>query len=141
MRKISMSYRVLFCLLGIQALFLAQAGAQSLTAHSPVQLSPRTLIVGTVTGTDGKPLQDVSVMVKGAKKGTFTNSSGAFAINAKSGDVLVFSSIGFKQQEVTVGNETTINVTLVSSNTQMTEVVVTALGIKKQARSLGYSTT
>jgi len=136
-----MSYRVLCCLLGIQYLFLVQVGAQSLTAHSPIQLSPRTLIAGTVAGADGKPLPDVSVMVKGAKKGTFTNSSGAFAINAKSGDVLVFSSIGFKPQEVAVGNEATINVTLVASNTQMTEVVVTALGIKKQARSLGYSTT
>jgi TonB-linked SusC/RagA family outer membrane protein len=154
MRKISMSHRVLCCLLGV--LCFSHARSQSLTAHSPVSMTksvsshspetiqnsaPKGLIAGTVMGPDGKPLSDVSVTVKGAKKGTFTNSSGAFAINAKSGDVLIFSSIGYRTEQVSIGQETTINISLVSTNTQMTEVVVTALGIKKQARSLGYSTT
>jgi TonB-linked SusC/RagA family outer membrane protein len=149
-----MSHRVLCCLLGV--LCFSHARSQSLNAHSPISMTrsvsspspetiqnsaPKGLIAGTVTGPDGKPLSDVSVTLKGAKKGTFTNSSGAFAINAKSGDVLVFSSIGYRTEQVTIGEETTINISLISTNAQMTEVVVTALGIKKQARSLGYSTT
>ncbi|RFM27680.1 SusC/RagA family TonB-linked outer membrane protein [Deminuibacter soli] len=97
-------------------------------------------IVGKVTSADGAPLAGVSVMIKGTKKGVFTNANGVFKIDADKGDALVFSFVGYESFEATVGDEP-LNVTLKESQKQLNEVVVTALGIKKQSRSLGYSTT
>jgi len=98
-------------------------------------------ITGTITDNNGKPISGVTVLVKGDKKGVSTDASGMFTINAKNGDVLVFSMIGFKTKEVRLGAETTLSIGMEPFSAQMTEVVVTALGIKKQARALGYSTT
>ena len=98
-------------------------------------------IAGKVTTADGKPIAGISVTVKGSKRGVSTNIGGVFAIEAKKGDVLVFSSIGYQTREVVVGEETALSVVLVAANQQLTEVVVTALGIKKERKSLGYSVT
>ena len=98
-------------------------------------------IAGKVTGSDGKPISGVSVTIKGSRRGVSTDLGGVFAIEAKKGDVLVFSSVGFQTKEVRVGDETTLSVTLIPGNQQLTEVVVTALGIKKERKSLGYSVT
>ena len=103
--------------------------------------NPKAPITGTITDASGKPLAGASVLVKGAKKGVSTDLNGNFTINAKSGDVLIVSIIGYKTTEVAVGSQTAISVSLEPFNAAMTEVVVTALGIKKQARALGYSTT
>ncbi len=99
------------------------------------------IIAGKVTSSDGKPISGVSVTVKGTKKGVSSDISGVFAIDANKGDVLVFSSIGFQKKEVTVGDETTLMIVLTAGNQQLTEVVVTALGIRKDRKSLGYSVT
>lgn len=96
-------------------------------------------ITGTVTGADGAPLPGVSVSVSGTSHGTFTDAKGSFSINAKEGDVLVFSSIGYINSRITVGASAELSVTLQKSDNQMGEVVVTALGIKREARSLGVS--
>ena len=98
-------------------------------------------VAGKVTSGDGNPLSGVSVTVKGSKKGVSTNIGGVFAIEAKKGDILVFSSIGYQSKEVTVGDEVTLSIILLPTNQQLTEVVVTALGIKKERKSLGYSVT
>ncbi|HWK05929.1 MAG TPA: SusC/RagA family TonB-linked outer membrane protein [Puia sp.] len=99
------------------------------------------IVAGKVTSADGKPLEGVSVTIKRSKKGVSTDISGVFAIDANKGDILIFSFIGYKSKEVLVGDAAAITVTLEASKQQLTEVVVTALGIKKQTRSLGYSTT
>jgi TonB-dependent SusC/RagA subfamily outer membrane receptor len=110
-----------------------------LTTHRALAQNP---IRGTVTDAEGKPLSGVSVTLRGAKKGgASTNNNGLFTVNAKSGDVVTFSMIGYKAKEVTLGEDAVLSIVLEPSSTQMTEVVVTALGIKKQARALGYSTT
>lgn len=98
------------------------------------------LIVGKVVNADGAGMTGVSVTIKGTKKGVFTNAGGVFKIDADKGDVLVFSFVGYENQEATIGDEP-LNITLKENQKQLNEVVVTALGIKKQARSLGYSTT
>lgn len=98
-------------------------------------------ISGRVVGADGVPLSGVSVRVKGTDKGTATNVSGDFSIDANRGDVLVFSYIGYQTQEITVSDNATINVSLRMGDNNMNEVVVTALGIRKQGRAIGYSTT
>lgn len=97
-------------------------------------------IGGSVRDAKGTLLPGVSVQVKGTTKGTQTNNQGAFQIAAKSGDVLVFSSIGFEPTEVTVGSSTTLNVKLNDNVKGLNELVVTALGVKKAAKSLTYAT-
>ncbi len=96
---------------------------------------------GVVRDTKGVPLPGVSVLIKGTQKGVQTDAGGRFTLAASAGDVLVFSFLGFERQEVTIGRETTINVILKESARALSEVVVTALGIKRQSKSVGYSTT
>jgi iron complex outermembrane recepter protein len=96
-------------------------------------------IGGTVISSDGAPLPDVSITVAGTTRGTTTDSKGAFRIEANPGEVLVFSSIGYAIVRATVGGGSEVNITLTKSENSMSEVVVTALGIKREARSLGYS--
>jgi TonB-linked SusC/RagA family outer membrane protein len=97
-------------------------------------------VTGTVT--DGKtPLGNVTVQVKGSTTATLTDASGKFSIRASGTDVLVFTSVGFAKQEVSLTGKQTVNVTLVADASTMTDVVVTALGITKKSRGLGYSAT
>jgi hypothetical protein len=77
--------------------------------------------------------------VKGTTAGTTTNTAGQYSITAASNAVLVFSSVGFTTQEVSVASRSIINIVLVNNNKDLGEVVVTALGISKQARGLGYA--
>lgn len=96
-------------------------------------------VTGTVTDKSGEPLIGVSVIVKGTQFGTQTNIDGEYSINAKQGDVLKFSYIGYKSQEITVSGASQIDVVLEDDSKTLDEVVVTALGIKKEAKSLSYN--
>lgn len=90
---------------------------------------------------DNSPLPGVSVRIKGARTGTSTNNTGAFTIRAQKGQTLVFSYVGFGVIESKVGESNTININLKSSNKEeMSEVVVTAMDIKRNPRELGFST-
>jgi TonB-linked SusC/RagA family outer membrane protein len=93
---------------------------------------------GIVLDNNNQPLPGVSVTIKGSTKGTVTGVEGRFTIAVDKGQTLVFSSIGFISQE-TVVNEQYISVTLVPDNKTLNEVVVTALGVKKEFQKLGYS--
>ncbi|TBW27429.1 SusC/RagA family TonB-linked outer membrane protein [Gramella sp. KN1008] len=96
-------------------------------------------ITGTVTDTDGLPLPGVNVLIKDTSSGTQTDFDGNYSIAANQGDVLVFSFVGMETAEYTVANNTTIDVTMSADAAQLDEVVVTALGIKREKKSLGYS--
>lgn len=98
-------------------------------------------ITGKVTSSDdGLPIPGVSVKVKGTQAVTQTNSTGLFSIQSKAGDVLIFSYIGMVPQEKTVGSTMTVNAVLKPDDKSLNEVVVTAYGIERNAKSLGYST-
>ena len=100
------------------------------------------LVSGTVTDIETKvPLNGVTVTLKGTKTKVSTNSTGAFAIAANSKSILVFTNIGYKTLEVAVGNQTVLDIKLELVKEQLKEVVVTALGISKEKRALGYSVT
>lgn len=99
------------------------------------------IITGTVSDGKGTKLSGISVIVKGLAQGTSTDEAGKFSIPAPGDASLVFSAIGYATQEVAVGGRKVINVSLVAVNEDLGEVIVTALGIKRQARSLGYSAT
>jgi TonB-linked SusC/RagA family outer membrane protein len=98
-------------------------------------------VTGTVTSSEGDKLSGVSVTPKGSSKGTTTDADGKFTINTGGKTALVFSSIGFVSQDIPLSGRAVIDVSLVKDQRNLDEVVVTALGIKKQARGLGYSTT
>ncbi|SEW44528.1 TonB-linked outer membrane protein, SusC/RagA family [Chitinophaga arvensicola] len=96
-------------------------------------------IGGVVRSNTGEVLPGVNVMIAGTNKGTVTNVDGHFELDAKAGDVLIFSSIGFAQQRVTVGANSALNIVMASSATSLDAVAITALGIKRNVRTLGYS--
>jgi len=99
-------------------------------------------VTGRLTsGEDKSPIPGVNILVKGTTVGTITDTDGRYRINVNSAeDVLVFSFVGFISQEVAVGGRSTIDVALASDTKQLTEVVVTALGIEKDVAKLGYAT-
>lgn len=98
-------------------------------------------VSGRVTDrTTGEGLPGVTVLLKGSSNGISTNSDGTFTLTLPTGDAtLVFSSIGFITVERAVGSETQINVGLATDSKQLSEVVVTALGIQRETRALGYA--
>lgn len=87
----------------------------------------------------GEPLVGVSVTVKGTKNATMTDVDGNYTIQTGPKDVLVFKYVGMKDTEETVGDRNTINVLLVPNAESLGEVVVTAMGIKRQSETLTYS--
>ena len=87
----------------------------------------------------GEPLVGVSVSVKGTKNATMTDLNGNYTIQTSPKDVLEFKYVGMKNAEETVGNRKVINVTLVANAESLGEVVVTAMGIKRQSETLTYS--
>jgi len=98
-------------------------------------------LTGVVTSADdGSTLPGVSVSIKGTTLGTITNMDGGFRIKVSSdAKMLVFSFVGMSTQEVAIGNNTTFNVKMKQEAIGVDEVVVTALGISKEKKSLGYA--
>ena len=96
-------------------------------------------ITGVVSDIAGLPLPGVSVLVKGTKNGTQTDFDGKFAIKASPSQVFIFSYIGIKTQEAKAASSL-INIRLQSSALELEGLVVTALGIKREKKSLGYAT-
>jgi len=99
-------------------------------------------ISGTVTSAkDGSAIPGVTVLVKGTTNGTVTDYNGRYSItlNLKQGKILVFSFVGMATQEIPIGNSNTINVAMKSSSMALNQVVVTALGITREKKSLGYA--
>ncbi|MEO8949228.1 MAG: SusC/RagA family TonB-linked outer membrane protein [Mucilaginibacter sp.] len=97
-------------------------------------------ISGTVRDDNGNPISGASVIIKGTVLGVPANNAGEFKINAKTGDVLEVSAANFTPLDVKVGTQQEISVTLQRGNNVMEEVVVTALGIKRDKRELATAT-
>ncbi len=98
-------------------------------------------VQGKITsGEDQSPLPGVNILVKGTNTGTISDATGSFQLSVPSeNDVLVFSFVGFLTQEVPVGSKTVFDIVLQSDAKQLSEVVVTALGIEKDKAKLGYA--
>src|SRR5699024_6536216 len=106
--------------------------------------TPADQIAITVTGTvisaaDGSTLPGVTIQVKGTTQGTVTDIDGRYEIEVESDGIIIFSYIGFGTQEIEVNNRSVIDVAMEESASALDEVVVTALGIKREEKSLGYS--
>ena len=95
-------------------------------------------ISGTVSDENGVPLPGATVVVEGTSTGVSTDFDGNYSIDASQGDVLVFSYVGYQSQSVSVGASSTVDVSL-EPDSLLDEVVVTALGLTREKKSLGYS--
>ncbi|MBL7817404.1 MAG: SusC/RagA family TonB-linked outer membrane protein [Saprospiraceae bacterium] len=98
-------------------------------------------VSGIVTSEeDGLPIPGVSVIVKGTSKATITTIDGTFEITANEGESIVFSLVGYRRQEFTVAKEVSnIKISMSNGISKLDEVVVTAMGVDKAKRTLGYS--
>ncbi|HTJ49006.1 MAG TPA: SusC/RagA family TonB-linked outer membrane protein, partial [Cyclobacteriaceae bacterium] len=112
----------------LMAMLICHAQAQEITISGRV-----------ISKDDNQPMPGVSIVIKGIAQGAVTDADGLYKINVLKGSTLVFSFLGMDSQEFSITDQTTINVTLISNITSLGEVVVTALGIKRERKTLGYS--
>jgi TonB-linked SusC/RagA family outer membrane protein len=100
---------------------------------SNTQLSAQeSSISGVISDDDANPLPGVNVFIKGTNVGTATDFDGNYSISVNTGDVLLFSFVGFSSQEVTVGDENTIDVSMVTDYANLDEVVITGYGTTRK---------
>ncbi|WP_343690238.1 SusC/RagA family TonB-linked outer membrane protein [Chitinophaga sp.] len=99
----------------------------------------KKVVSGTVKDDKGTAIPGVTILEKGTKNGTMTGPDGSFKISVAPEGTLVVSFIGYTTQEIPVNGQSSVNVSLATDNKGLSEVVVTAMGIKRQARSLGYA--
>lgn len=101
---------------------------------------PQIVVTGKVTDTDGFPLVNAVVLIKGTTQGTTTDFDGNYTISVPYPEnILEFRHMGFETYEVMVGNKTTIDVVMKETAQALQEVVITAQGIKKSRKALGYA--
>ena len=103
-----------------------------------VSFAQEKTVSGTVSDNTGG-LPGVSVIIKGTSTGAETDFDGKYSIRAKSGDVLVFNYLGYKTVEKTVGSANVVDVTLEEGGEVLDEIIVTAQGIKREKKALGYA--
>ena len=97
-------------------------------------------LTGSVTSReDNRTIPGVNIRVKGTSKGTVANADGKYSLPVSGNEILQFSMIGYETKEVAVGSQSELNITLTADQTQLQEVVVTALGIKKEIRKIGVA--
>lgn len=106
-----------------------------------VALAQNVKVTGTVTDPAGEPMVGVFVMVQGTTTGVSTDIDGKYSLNAPANGTLVFSVMGMKDAVVGVNNKSVINITMQEDAVALDDVVVTAMGIKKERKALGYSVT
>jgi TonB-linked SusC/RagA family outer membrane protein len=138
-------YHRMFRLMVVAAVIVQPVCTNAAAGSGGLKSSFRVKLDRTVTGKvtakeDGAGIPGVNVVVKGTQRGSTTNAAGEYSIEI-SGErpVLVFSFVGYKVTEVPVGNSSVVDASLEASEENLNEVVVTALGIKREERSLGYS--
>ncbi len=99
-------------------------------------------VKGKVIDQNGTPLPNVSYVIKGTQAGGMTDENGDFTVQISGNDaILIFSEVNHQPEEVRVGNQTELTVMMSAKNANLQEIVVTALGIKREQRKLGYATT
>ena len=109
-----------------------------LVLFAQITFAQERTVTGNVSDSNGLPLPGVSIMIKGTSTGTQTDFDGNFSLPASPNQVLVFTYIGMKTQEVTASS-TNLKVNLLDDATELEGVVVTAFGIKRKPKDLGYS--
>ena len=101
-------------------------------------IAQERMITGIVSDENGVPLPGASILEKNTTNGVSTDLDGKYSITVNEGAVLVFSYVGYGEKEVVIGNEDVINLSLDPDNA-LDEIVITALGIKREQKALGYA--
>ena len=133
MNQLFRGVNVSFSIVDNHIVLSAKSNKEEQQKKTPIMAS------GTVTDSKGEPLIGVSILVKGTSNGTITDMDGNFKIQAAKGDVLEVSYIGYASQAITLANAQPLKVTLGEDTQILDEVVVTALGIKREQKALSYN--
>lgn len=115
-------------------LTIALASLCSLQVLNAQQIS----VAGKITNADGAPIVGASVFIKGTQQGTSSNELGLFTLNVPANSTLLIRAVGYANQEVAVNNRNNLSIQLQEEDSNIEEVVVTALGIQRSEKSLGY---
>ncbi|GEP97851.1 SusC/RagA family TonB-linked outer membrane protein [Chitinophaga cymbidii] len=118
---------------------LAICSLVMLLLPDPLQAQQQKTITGTVLSDDGVPMPGVTIRIQGTTRNAQSDARGHYTIQASEGETLEFSFIGYTTQAIAVGAGNTMNVSMRMSETALGEVIVTAMGIKKERKELGYS--
>jgi len=102
-----------------------------------VSQDDKNTVRGTILDEKGQPLPGVAISVKGTTRGVLSDINGYYIIEAKSGETLVFSFIGFKTQEINIGNSQSLNVILIEDIQELEEAVVVGMGTQRKASVIG----
>jgi len=114
----------------------------TMTLSYEVSAQQRVITGTVISDEDGLGLPGATVLVKGTTVGTTTDLDGNFSISVPDGGTtLIFSFVGLETKEEVIGNRTVIDVTLTTDAEQLSEVVVTAIGIEREKKALGYAVT
>ena len=119
--------------------FVGLLGIILLAGASHAQAQDYSLTGRIASKTDGVGLPGASVLVKGTNRGTSTNSDGDFTLMVSPNSTLVVSFIGYVSQEIPVAGKRTLEIAMADDAAQLSEIVVTALGISREKKALGYS--
>ncbi len=126
--------------LGGNALSANATTAQGATPK-PLAEQQKNTVRGTVTDQAGEPIIGASIVIKGTTKGVVTDTEGRFSIDVSNGATLEVSCIGYEKRVVKVGAQRNVSITLAEDTKSLSDVVVTAMGIKKERKALGYAVT
>ncbi|MEO6914347.1 MAG: SusC/RagA family TonB-linked outer membrane protein [Chitinophagaceae bacterium] len=110
-----------------------------LTFFSAAAFSQLNKITGQIRNAKGEPVSFATVKIKGSPAAVSADQAGNFTINVAQGAVLIFSAAGFQSKEISTAGQSTLNAILDASSSNMEEVVVTAVGIKRSEKALGYA--
>src|SRR5882757_8757935 len=104
-------------------------------------LAQNRTVTGKISDPSGKPIAGASIIIKGSRAGTSSQTDGTFSLSVpEKSKTLVISAVGWTAQEIEIGDRTSISVSMLSKDNTLSEVVVTSLGIVRDKRSLGYAT-
>ena len=123
----------------LQPLFAEKLITDSHPTEFGLEVQQSKKITGTVVDAAGIPVIGANILVKGTTNGTITDIDGNFSIEVEENSILEVSYIGYVTTEVKVGANTTLSITLKEDSQALDELVVTALGIKREEKALGYS--
>lgn len=138
-KDLAVNYKIIDKTVVVKNKIVSQLAEEIITENQTVQVID---VSGTVVDNNGNKLAGVSIIIKGTNIGTTTNLNGQYALRVPNENVsLVFSYLGFISQEIALAGRATVNVEMLEESTGLSEVVVTALGITRETRTLGYSTT
>lgn len=96
-------------------------------------------VTGKITDPSGSPIPAATIKIRGSKGGVSADGAGIFKLNAPPRAILIISAIGYETIEVSITDRNTVDIALKTSNSALSEVVVTALGIKREKKALGYA--